>query len=99
MVHDFVHPQYFGLGEITTHFRTYFSGWIESDVHWGNGVLTSGHRCPFRGAPAMGALSSRYFFGWEGCPTKIDDKKKLVPVVSPLKYGGPSFDGFLFSRI
>ena len=22
-------------GEFTTHFRTYFSGWIESDVHWG----------------------------------------------------------------
>ena len=21
--------------EFTTHFRTYFSGWIESDVHWG----------------------------------------------------------------
>ena len=23
-----------GVGECTTHFRTYFSGWIESDVHW-----------------------------------------------------------------
>ena len=23
------------LGEFTTHSRTYFSGWIESDVHWG----------------------------------------------------------------
>ena len=22
-------------GRFTTHFRTYFSGWIESDVHWG----------------------------------------------------------------
>ena len=22
------------VGEFTTHFRTYFSGWIESDVHW-----------------------------------------------------------------
>ena len=22
-----------GVGEFTTHFRTYFSGWIESDVH------------------------------------------------------------------
>ena len=22
-------------GRCTTHFRTYFSGWIESDVHWG----------------------------------------------------------------
>ena len=26
---------HFGVGEFTTHFRTYFSGWIESDVHWG----------------------------------------------------------------
>ena len=25
----------FGIGEFTTHFRTYFCGWIESDVHWG----------------------------------------------------------------
>ena len=23
------------LDEFTTHFSTYFSGWIESDVHWG----------------------------------------------------------------
>ena len=23
------------IGEITTHFRTYFGGWIESDVHRG----------------------------------------------------------------
>ena len=26
---------HFGVGEFTTHFRTDFSGWIESDVHWG----------------------------------------------------------------
>ena len=26
---------HFGVGAFTTHFRTYFSGWIESDVHWG----------------------------------------------------------------
>ena len=26
---------HFGVGEFTTDFRTYFSGWIESDVHWG----------------------------------------------------------------
>ena len=26
---------HFEPGEFTTHFRTYFSGWIESDVHWG----------------------------------------------------------------
>ena len=28
-------PILVGIGEFTTHFRTYFSGWIESDVHWG----------------------------------------------------------------
>ena len=26
---------HFGVGEFTTHFRTYFSVRIESDVHWG----------------------------------------------------------------
>ena len=26
---------HFGVGEFITHFRTYFSGWIESDVHRG----------------------------------------------------------------
>ena len=26
---------HFGVGKFTTHFRTYSSGWIESDVHWG----------------------------------------------------------------
>ena len=26
---------HFGVDEFTTHFRTYLSGWIESDVHWG----------------------------------------------------------------
>ena len=32
-----------GVGEFTTHFRTYFSGWIESDVHGQTGILTHGH--------------------------------------------------------
>ena len=27
---------HYGVGEFTTHFRTYFSGWIQSDVHWGH---------------------------------------------------------------
>ena len=26
---------HFGVGELTTHFRTYFCGRTESDVHWG----------------------------------------------------------------
>ena len=31
---------HFGVGEFTTHFRTYFSGnW---DVHWGYGIWTHG---------------------------------------------------------
>ena len=28
-------PVLVGVGEFTTHVRTDFSGWIESDVHWG----------------------------------------------------------------
>ena len=32
---------HFRVGEITTHFRTYFSG--DWDVHWGYGILTHGH--------------------------------------------------------
>ena len=34
------------VGEFTTNFAPYFSGWIESDVHWGvfHGLLTHGHR-------------------------------------------------------
>ena len=37
-----------GIGEFTTHFRTYFSGWIEPDVHWGDEIwgLTHGHMTP-----------------------------------------------------
>ena len=33
-------------GHMATHLRTYFSGWIESEVHWGFpgfGLLTHGH--------------------------------------------------------
>ena len=26
---------HFGVGGFTAQFRTYFSGWIESEVHWG----------------------------------------------------------------
>ena len=32
---------HFGVGEFTTHFRTYSSG--DWDVHWGHGILTHGH--------------------------------------------------------
>ena len=39
---------HFGVGEFTTHFRTYFSG--DRDVHWGCGILTHGH---LRRSPAM----------------------------------------------
>ena len=31
------------LGEFTTQFRTYFTGWIESDVHWGYGLWILRH--------------------------------------------------------
>ena len=58
-------------GEFTTHFRTYFSGWIESDVHWGYGILTHGHvggrdelwtmdECHFRTDPHSGATGPKY---------------------------------------
>ena len=30
--------------------------------------------------PQLGALSHRFFFGWEGSPTKIDYRKKQVPL-------------------
>ena len=30
-----VDPILVGIGEFTTQFRTYFSDWIKSDVHWG----------------------------------------------------------------
>ena len=34
------------VGDFTSHFRNDFSGWIESDVHWGcDLVLTHGHVC------------------------------------------------------
>ena len=36
---------HFGVGEFTTHCRTSFSGWVESDVRWGlTGLgMTHGH--------------------------------------------------------
>ena len=34
-------PILVGIGEFTTHFRTYFSG--DRDVHWGYRTLTYGH--------------------------------------------------------
>ena len=43
MVVKTVLGSHFGVGEFATHFRTYFSDWIESDVHWGYGILTHGH--------------------------------------------------------
>ena len=36
---------HFGVGEFTTHFRTYFSG--DWDVHWGYGFLTHDHMFAF----------------------------------------------------
>ena len=32
---------HFGVGEFTTHFRTYFSG--DWDVHWDYWIMTHGH--------------------------------------------------------
>ena len=36
---------HFGVGEFTTHFRTYFGG--DWDVHWGYGIFTHGHMPTF----------------------------------------------------
>ena len=33
------------------------------------------------GPPAIGALSHRFFFGWEGSPTKIDYRKRVGTLV------------------
>ena len=41
MVVKTVLGSHFGVGEFTTHFRTYFSG--DWDVHWGYGMWTHGH--------------------------------------------------------
>ena len=55
----------FGVGEFTTHVRTYFSG--DWDVRWGYGILTHGqvsslcvhclNLCALRGVPWSGILS------------------------------------------
>ena len=55
------------VGEFTTHFRTYFSGWIESDVHWGYGVLTHSH---------ILNTSNPGLADFPGAPAKVDDLKK-----------------------
>ena len=48
------HEYHFGVGEFTTHFRTYFSG--DWDVHWGYGLLIHSQfeRPGFRMNPAWG---------------------------------------------
>ena len=50
----------FGLGEFTTQF-TYFSGWIESDVHQGYSVLTHSHLGIWGGKPGCGKRHVRAF--------------------------------------
>ena len=55
------------LGEVNSppRFRTYFSGWIESDVHWGYGILDFD---PWPHLSCSVAPILFPFFG--GCPTK-----------------------------
>ena len=45
---------HFGVGEFTTHFRTYFSG--DWDARWGYGILTYGHTCFGLLSPCLGRL-------------------------------------------
>ena len=46
------------------------------------------------GPPAIGALSHRFFFDWEGSP-KPDYRKKWVPTYSKLSTAGPRGVGAL----
>ena len=52
---------HFGVGEFTTHFRTYFSG--DWDVHWGYGGLTIIAMCQMGKPLARWGLPSFGLFG------------------------------------
>ena len=71
--------QFWLVGEFTTHFRTYFSGWIESDVYWGYDLdfdplpppaVGMGQNETIGGpqvlvhVPLTGVLYQWYHFGW-----------------------------------
>ena len=58
-------------------FRTYFSGWLESDVHWGYGSLTHGHISKSRGA---GGTS----LGFLNCSSSIS-----LPTATPMTWSRP----------
>ena len=60
----FLSHTHFGIGEFTTHFRTYFSGWIESDVHLGYNldfekpIAASDWNCPPHQGPTSATSAS-----------------------------------------
>ena len=60
-----------------THFRTYFSG---DCIGCSLGTILDFD-------PWSGAVSHRFFFGWEGSPTKIDYRRKVGALIltSPLE--------------
>ena len=71
------------------------SNWVHSSKNIVRGHLESSE------PPAIGALLSRFFFGWEGYPTKIDkteEKQKGIgrQLILSSKTGAPSH-GLLFS--
>ena len=57
-------------GRCATHFRTYFSGWIESDVHWGPGKrCDSGFLAHGRGS--LGCVHTTFFVLGVARPTPV----------------------------
>ena len=68
---------HFGVGEFTTHFRTYFSG--DWDVHWGYALWTHGHVC----------VTGKSSCPW--CVVWIGGVGKRNPCVLQRANGSPSF--------
>ena len=81
---------HFGVGEFTTHFRTYFSG--DWDVHWPNGlVFVLGNPCtcgfPF-GVPLKPPVEGVFGFGFKGKPKRKATILRGLPKKRHTKMGG-----------
>ena len=73
-----VHPILVGIGEFTTHFRTYFSG--DREVHWGTiWILTHGHT---KRTPFLGQTHARKAHGAE-CMRCCEVCRPCIPVKDP----------------
>ena len=78
--------QHFGVGEFTTHVRTYFSG--DWDVHWGYGILPLGQmRLEDVACPILCVLwfvcICLYTVSGQVCCSKQLETKQLVSPVAP----------------